>query len=183
MEQVWEIMSQQLYFIRIAYEVDILAFVLMSNHFHMLIRTPHANLSLAMARFMRETSRGITKAAHRINQTWGNRHFRCIIESNHYYLHSYKYIYRNPVTAGMCDRVEDYPFSTLSGLLGAQRLLIPVAEDLTLFSDVEGTLQWLNRKPEEKHWETVRRALRKERFKLPKEANTNKAHGLEVDML
>jgi len=183
MEEVWEIMSQQLYFIKIAYGVEIISFVLMGNHFHLLIRTPHANLSEAMGWFMREVSRALTKAAHRINQTWGNRHFRCIISSQHYFLHAYKYAYRNPVEAGLCMRVEEYPFSTLSGLLGQNQLLIPLVEDLTLFSDVEGTLNWLNSKPNHEDWESIRCALKKTNFALRKNPNCNLPNHLEFDLL
>jgi putative transposase len=183
MAQVWEIMCEQLYFSRAAFDAEILAFVLMSNHFHLLMRTPHANLSKIMAIFMRETSRQITKAAHRINQTWGQRHYRCVLRSHHYYLNSYKYAYYNPVKAGLCQRVEQYPYSTLNGLLGHRKLLIPVTEDLTLFSDVEGTLDWMNRTPLEDNWATVGLALKRPLFKLPKNRDTKKPHDLEIDML
>lgn len=183
MPLVWEIMSEQLYFLNIAFNVQIHAFVLMSNHFHLLISTPEANLSAAMAVFMRETSRAITKSAHRINNTYGQRFSRTIIGSNHYFLHAYKYVYRNPVKAGLCDRVETYPYSTLNGLLGLSHLLIPIAEDTTLFSDLEGTLNWLNREPSGKSWDAVRHALMKAEFKLAKDRDTKKPHALEANAL
>lgn len=63
------------------------------------------------------------------------------------------------------------------------KLLIPVAEDLTLFSDVEGTLKWLNQKPSEDAWESVRNALRKEKFTLAKDRSNNQPNRLEIDTL
>jgi hypothetical protein len=132
---------------------------------------------------MRETSRIITKSTGRINQTWGQRHYRSVIKNPHHYLHAYKYYYRNPVKAGICGRVEDYPYSTLRGLMGLQPLLIPVQEDLTLFSDVEGTLKWLNRTPTDAGWESVRKALRKSEFKLAKAFGTNADNPLELELL
>ncbi len=183
MEEVWEIMSRRLYYITCVYGVEIIAFVLMSNHFHLLIRTPQSNLSDAMGNFMRETSREITKSANRINLLWGSRHFRCIIHSHHYSLHAYKYVYRNPVEAGLASRVEDYPFSTLNGLLGRRHLLVPVVEDTTLFSDFEGTIRWLNEKPTKENWESVRAALRKSKFKLRKDPDNKGDNLLEFDML
>jgi putative transposase len=181
MPEVWEIMSDQLWFIHYAFNIRIYAFVLMSNHFHLIAHAPGANMSEAMAWFMRETSRSITRAAGRINQTYGGRFFRCLIKTNHYYLNAYKYIYRNPVTAGLSSQVETYAFSSLVGLIGLRSIGFPVVEDFTLFDNFEGTLAWLNRKPSQENLEAVRRALKKSEFKL---AQVNhKAHPLEIDLL
>lgn len=181
MEQVWEIMSEQLYFISFGFGVEVHAFVLMNNHFHLLLSTPEANLSEAMSWFMRETSRALTRAGNRMNQTYGGRHFRCVVGSHHYYLNAYKYLYANPLKAGMCSNVTDYPYSSLRGLLGLDQLAFPVVEDLTLFSDLEGTLDWLNQVPSEENWEVVRRALRRKEFGLPQ--IDSRPHPLEVDTL
>jgi len=181
MIDVWEIFSEQLHFIRHAYNIRILAFVLMNNHYHLLVRTPDANLAEGMGWFNRECSRTLTRHGNRINQTYGARYFRCLIATNHYYLNAYKYIYRNPVTAGVCDSVESYPFSSLNGLLGGSKLTIPIEEDLTLFDDVEGTLNWLNQAPSLENWEAVRKALRRREFRLGKV--NRKPHPLEVDTL
>ena len=99
LHEVWTIMSDQLYFLHHAFEFEILSFVLMSNHFHLMVRTPKANLADGMAYFMRETSRSIIKDSERINQTYGSRYGRCLIHSNHHLMNAYKYIYHNPVKA------------------------------------------------------------------------------------
>lgn len=121
MPAVWEIMTRQLYFTNFAFNLRIHSFVLMSNHFHMIVRSPEANLSVAMSYFMRETSREITRRSHRINQTYGSRFHRSLI--------AYKYVFRNPVEAGLCNRVEDYEFSSLKGVLGERWLDVPISED------------------------------------------------------
>lgn len=180
-DEVWEIMSEQLFFVHHAYNARILAFILMSNHFHLMIQTPDENLNEIMSWFMRETSRALTKSSKRINQAYGARYFRSILNSHHYYLHSYKYLYANSVQAGLVARVEDYPFSSLPGLLGIKPLYFTVAEDATLFADVEGTLSWLNRPVSEDHWGSVKKALRKKQFKLPKPNRS--PHALENDPL
>lgn len=183
LDEVWDIYSRQLQFVSWAFEAEILAFVLMDNHFHMLIRTPDANLPKVMANLMKETSRYINQAAGRINQTYGSRYFRSMIKSHHYFLHAYKYVYRNPVQAGLCRTCEAYPYSSLNFLLGQNCGRFPVAEDTTLFSNIEGTLKWLNLEPDVAEWQTVKMALRRPQFKLPKDVNTKRAHRLEVDML
>lgn len=89
-----------------------------------------------------------------------------------YALNAYKYIYRNPIEAGLCINVEDYEFSTLRGLLGLNKLAVPVEEDLTLFSDMEGTLKWINRAyPNLEIKETIANAMKKNRFKFPEHFN------------
>ncbi|MBX3021716.1 MAG: transposase [Bdellovibrionales bacterium] len=175
MQEVWTIMQDYLWFIHHAFEIQIYAFVLMSNHYHLIVRQPKLTLSEGMQYFMRETSRCIGAQAGRINQTYGGRFFRSRIGSLNYFLHAYKYVYRNPVEAGLCTRVEEYPFSTLPGLLGQSSLYIPVQEDLTLFDNLESTMSWLNTAPSPESKEDVRRALRKAEmaFARPKNGRKN----------
>lgn len=167
---VWDVMTRHLYFMHFAFNVRVHAFVLMSNHFHLIARSPDANLSQAMRYFMRETSREITFSSGRINMTYGGRFHRSLLKSPLYYLHAYKYLYRNPVMAGLCSRVEDYKYSSIPGLLGERWLDVPVSEDHnweSLHSRAE-TLLWLNTAPSLEHQESVRLALKKSAFQLPK---------------
>lgn len=170
MDVVWDIVSSQLFFMRHSFHTRIHSFVLMSNHFHLLMSTPEANLSSAMAYFMRETSREIVRQDGRINQTWGGPFFSCTLQDETHFLNCYKYIYRNPVVAGICHRCESYRYSTLHGLLGQSHLLIPVEEDTLLFSPTLNlqNLEWLNRANEDDETE-IRQALRKTLFKFRKE--------------
>ncbi|MFS4458759.1 transposase [Bdellovibrio sp. HCB2-146] len=168
MPLVWKIVTRHLFFVNHAFNLRIHGFVLMNNHFHMIIRAPDGNLSEAMAYFLRETSRDLTRLSNRINQTFGGRFRRSLISSPHYYSHAYKYLYRNPVEAGLCERVEDYEYSSLQGLLGKRWLDVPISEDENWanFASREETLEWLNASPKKEHWEEVRKALRRSEFKL-----------------
>ena len=181
MDTVWNIMSEHLHFVSHAFHLDILAFLLMHNHFHLIARTPQENLDKAMAWFMRESSRSLTREGNRINQSYCGRYFRSVLGSNHYFLHAYKYLYANPLRAGLAQRAEDYKYSTLPGLLGSEKLLIPVKDDLTLFSDIEGTLNWINWPAREEHLKAVRLALRQRKFRLAEQ--NRKPHFLESEML
>lgn len=67
------------------------------------------------------------------------------IESYPHFLNTYKYIYRNPVEAGLCRRVEEYSFSTLNELLGLQKTVNHIAIDpLGLPQQPFRLLDWLN---------------------------------------
>lgn len=179
MEAIWDILSEQLHFVAHAYQIQFHLFVAMSNHFHAIASADPPLLSAGMQYFLSQTSRLITKSSGRINHTWRARFYRSQILTTQHYLHAYKYFYRNPVEAGLCSRVEDYPYSTLHGLIGRRPLLIPVVHDDTLFSDFEGTLEWLNKKPECSHREAIRKALRRRKFKLPRDSKTTHLHPLE----
>jgi REP element-mobilizing transposase RayT len=178
--EVWSIFEDYLFFVSRAYELRIHSFVLMSNHFHMLASTPQSNLDESMNYLLREVSRHITWQSDRMNQTFGGPYHWTLIETDHYYRHAYKYVYRNPVEAGICKDVLEYPYSTLAGRLGFQRLIFPVAEDPLLENDVESSLQWLNAAYKDDHKKVVWAALNKSRFQLRKNLNDKKGHELET---
>ncbi|AGH96692.1 transposase [Pseudobdellovibrio exovorus] len=174
LELVWSIFSEELYVTSKIYNLQIHSFVLMSNHFHLIASTPDANISQCLHRLIGVVSRRLNECGNRINGTFAGRHFKTILQHPNYFLNTYKYVYRNPIAAGLCQRAEEYPYSTLYGLLGQAYLIIPVLEDTTLFSDVEGTLQWLNTTPNSEHWESVRYALKRSYFQPRKNREDGK---------
>lgn len=161
-------MSEELFLTHRFFDLQIHAFVLMRNHFHLIATTPNSNISEAMNYFMSRTSRRLTEAGNRVNQTYGGRHYKCILHSNQYFMNTYKYVYRNPVDAGVCFNAADYKFSTLNGLLGLQRLTIPLVEDSLLFEDPIRVLNWINQKPPAQKLEAMKLALRRNYFRSPK---------------
>ncbi len=183
-EEVWAITSDYLFFINYTYKVKIHSFVLMNNHFHLVISAPNMNLSEAMNYFMREVSRQITRISGRINSTFGSRFHRSLIPRYHHYMNVYKYVYRNPIEAGLARCVEQYKFSTLHGLLGQSKITVPVAADTVIFCDeVDRNLQWLNTKPPKFLWNKMKTGLRKSVFELSVDQRSRKPCTLEVDLL
>ncbi len=183
LNQVWDIMSDQLNFVSYAYHAQIHSFVLMNNHFHLLISTPDSNLDVIMARFMKECSRYINDLSGRINQAYRARHFRSLIETDFYAQQVYKYVYRNPVKAKLVERCELYPFSSLSFLLGQTQACFPVTEDTFLFSNLEKTLDWLNTPATDEDWENISKALKKSKFKLAINLRSKKFNPLEFRLI
>lgn len=180
LEELWPLFCDYLYLTKIIHDVKIHSFVLMDNHFHLLITAPNLNLSEAMAFFLRETSRNILKVSGRLNRTYSSRFFRCEIKSFHHFMTAYKYVYRNPVEAGIVDSCEQYKFSTLNGIIGTNRLLVPLEEDtLADIYRIEDQLSWLNTRPDPDHQKAVKNALRRPQFKLPK--RNGRPHILETD--
>jgi len=165
-DKIWKIFSEELYMASIIHNLKIHSFVLMNNHYHLIASTPDKNLDVCMQRFSQRTSIRITKTGQRINQTFAGRYFKTILHSPNYYLSCYKYIYRNPVKAGICDSVEDYRYSSLHQKLGRSSLSFPILFDDTLFDpSFEPCLKWLNKTPTEKQNKSVEYALRRTHFK------------------
>lgn len=174
MNRVWDIFCEELTYVHKIHNLNIHSFVLMSNHFHLIASTPEANISQAMQQFMHRSSRALTKEGNRINQTFAGRHYKCILNSESYYLSAYKYNYRNPVTAGICTFVEDYPYSTLQMNLGLSDQKIPLVFDTLLNEDPRGILQWLNTIPDPEKLEAVQWGLKRPYFKSKKSTITNR---------
>lgn len=112
-QNVWDIMSNKLAKLQIDHGIKIACFVLMNNHFHLLILTPHEDIDRIMYFFMKGVTLEIQKCSGRINKIFGGRYKGSMIDSYGYLMNVYKYIYRNPVEANISATVEQYPYSTL----------------------------------------------------------------------
>ncbi len=180
---LWELFCDYLYFCNKVYNFQIHNFVLMGNHFHLMLTTPEGNLSQGMLYLEREISKRLNESSGRMNQNFGGRYFRCLIPNYHYYMHCYKYVYRNPVEARLCQKVEEYPFSTLNGLLGFQRLIIPIVADELIFNQTtEQHLQWMNSTPSTSSRKAVELALRRREFQFVADPKTRQKNPLEINI-
>jgi putative transposase len=181
LDELWDLFSNYFFYLHHAFGLRIHSLVLMPNHFHLIVRDPEGRLSEAMNYFMRETSKLMASRSRTINRIWGAPFHSSLISSPLYYLHAYKYVYRNPVKAGLAADPLSYKYSTLPALLGAQRTIIPLECDDTLFENFESALQWLCAAPSEQHVDEVRRALRRKEFELPDCQFTKKPSALEEE--
>lgn len=182
MSAAWEIMSDYLFFVKHAYGLKLHSFVLLNNHFHLIVSTPRGNLSEAMNYFMRETSKEFNRILRREDQFYGSRYYRTLITKDHYWKNAYKYLYRNPIEAGLVNRCEKYKYSTIHGLLGGSKITIPLEEDLFLFSEFGlniHALNWLHQTPTPENKIAMEKALKRKEFFLPKNPLNKKPHILE----
>ena len=142
----------------------------MPNHFHLLARTEEVPIGKILADLMRDTSRRMNAEVSRINQNWGESAFRTEVTQAEYFSNVYRYVYQNPIRAGLSKSVETYPYSTLAGLLGQTKIFIPLIEDSTLFEgDVSKTLEWLNDRQDENSVSMIRSGLKYKEFRVLKD--------------
>ncbi len=152
-------MLEQLLYLHKNQSLAVHAFVLMGNHFHLLCHTPKANLDQIMQIFLRSTSIKISREAKTINHLWGSRYKWSLIESQTHYYQVYRYIFQNPIRAGICKRVEEYPFSTLKQVPIPLHSFIPLS-----FGGSEGELHWLNEHYEKEDEQLIKLGLKKHQF-------------------
>ena len=93
--------------------VDIHAWVLMTNHVHLLV-TPR--LEMGVSRMMQDIGRRyvlyFNHIHHRTGTLWEGRFRSSMVSSRRYMLACYRYIELNPVRAGMVEHPADYLWSS-----------------------------------------------------------------------
>lgn len=95
------------------YQVKVHAYVLMTNHVHLLVSTEHEG---AISKMMQSIGRYyvlyINKTYQRTGTLWEGRYKSTLVDSDNYLLTLMRYIEMNPVRAGMVDHPVDYPWSS-----------------------------------------------------------------------
>ena len=98
------------------YRVAVHAFVLMTNHVHLLM-TP--NDSEGVSRLMQSIGRRyvqyVNKTYQRTGTLWESRHKASLVQEEQYLLKCYRYIELNPVRAGIVVHPADYRWSSFRG--------------------------------------------------------------------
>lgn len=103
------------------FEIKIYAFVLMTNHFHLMIQTPLGNLSQAMHWLKTSYTVWLNRKRGRFGHLFQGRYHSVIVEDESHYLELSRYIHLNPVRAGMVKRPEDHPWSSCHDYLNKKQ--------------------------------------------------------------
>ncbi len=99
------------------WNLKISAYSLMSNHYHLLVHTPDGNLS----RCMRHVNGVYTQRFNRNHKTDGQlfrgRYKAVLIEADNHLPEVLRYIHRNPLRAGIVNRLHDFVWSSHHGYI------------------------------------------------------------------
>lgn len=93
------------------FNFEIYAYVLMDNHYHLLLKTIDANLSKAMQWFGTAYMRKFNLNNQTSGHLFQGRFKSIIVENDAYLLRLSCYIHRNPMRAGIVERLADFPWS------------------------------------------------------------------------
>jgi REP element-mobilizing transposase RayT len=108
---------------------SVTAYVLMTNHFHLVIQTPQPNLSRGM-QWLNGTYAGWFNRVHkRCGHLFQGRFHAFLIEKETYFAEVLRYVVLNPVRAKMVERAEDYRWSSYRATAGLEAA--PAWFDLT----------------------------------------------------
>ncbi|WP_395006343.1 transposase [Undibacterium sp.] len=120
------------------FQVDLHAWVLMTNHVHLLC-TPRTNnaVSHLMQALGRQYVRYFNLSYKRTGTLWEGRFKSCLVQQDGYLLQLYRYIESNPVRAGMVLEPSDYVWSSyqINALGKESALCTPHSCYLALGSD------------------------------------------------
>lgn len=165
-DETWKIMISKLKELQVEYQIKVAAFVLMDNHFHLLIQTPREPIDRIMYFFMKRVTLRMQNQSGRINKIFGGRYKGCLIENNHYLFNVFKYIYRNPVAAGLTVTAESYPYSTLFFHVTKRKLRLEI-DDVFVLGHEE--MKWINSAYLKDEAESIKTGLYKTVFEYKKD--------------
>jgi len=94
------------------FNIEIYAYVLMGNHYHLLLKTVEANLSKAMQWFGTTYTRKFNLNNHTSGHLFQGRFKSIIVENDAYLMRLSCYIHRNPLRAEVVDRLADYKWNS-----------------------------------------------------------------------
>jgi len=139
------------------------AFVLMSNHYHLVIDTPDANVDKFMYEFNKNFSLRLRVASGMINRMLGGRYKWTLVKDKSYYYQILKYVYLNPIKAGLVRDARQYPYSTLHLETIGKKFPIPCRPYTDVFA--EKFINWVHQCHSQEQVDSIKKGLLRGEFK------------------
>ena len=102
------------------YGIRIHTFCLMTNHYHLLVETPHANLSRAMKWINVSYAAYFNRKRERSGHLFQGRFKSILVQADEYLKNLSRYIHLNPVRARMAENPVDHEWSSYAAFVGAR---------------------------------------------------------------
>ncbi len=129
---------------------SVLAWCLMGNHYHLVVKTRNVDLWRSMARLQGRISRAHNRRHRYLGRLWQSRYRARVVDTNEYFRQVIAYVHLNPVSAGIADDPGNYVYSGHREIIGAcDPHVIDPRSVLLGFSDgcplqgVENYLHWI----------------------------------------
>lgn len=114
------------------FKLEVHAYVLMKNHFHLLVQTKEANLSRALQWLEVSYSVWFNRRHHRSGHLFQGRFKNFLIENDRYFTAMCLYIHGNPLRAGIVQRLSDYRWSSYQAYADKKREVFWLTTELVL---------------------------------------------------
>ena len=111
-------------------------YVMMNNHYHLLIETPHANLKQIMQNINTSYTVYINRTRNKFGHLFQGRYKSFIVDKENYLVELSRYIHLNPVRAGIVNRPQEYLWSSYRDYIhkGEKDAITDMDDTLILFS-------------------------------------------------
>lgn len=94
------------------YGIQIYAYCIMSNHFHLLVKAELPELASFMAKVLAAYANYYNYKHDRVGYVFQDRYKSQCVDSKSYYWNCLRYIHMNPVKANLSQNIMDYPYSS-----------------------------------------------------------------------
>lgn len=92
----------------------------MTNHYHIVIETPEANLSAGMRQLNGVYTQAFNRRHNRVGHVYQGRFKAILVDRDSYLLELLRYVVLNPVRAGMVREAADWPWSSYHATVGEE---------------------------------------------------------------
>ncbi|KZX58593.1 addiction module toxin RelE [Halioglobus sp. HI00S01] len=100
------------------YQWQVFAYCLMGNHYHLLVRTPDANLSRGMRHLNGVFTQATNRRHERVGHVFQGRYKSILVDGQAYLLEVARYILLNPVRAGLIAHPARWSWSSYQATFG-----------------------------------------------------------------
>lgn len=94
------------------------AYCLMTNHYHLLVETPEANLSKGMRELNGVYTQRFNRLHDRVGHVFQGRYKAILVQKETYLLELARYVVLNPVRARMVEAPGEWPWSSYRAMIG-----------------------------------------------------------------
>ena len=106
-KQIFELALER---VRLTFDLCVYGYVVMPEHVHLLLSEPkRRTLADALKSLKQGVSRRLIGEAEHF---WQKRYYDCNIRNHRQFVENLRYIHRNPVKRGLCNRAEDWEWSS-----------------------------------------------------------------------
>ena len=128
-------------------------YVLMSNHYHLIVETPNADISKIMHYINGSYTGYINRRKRRSGHLFQGRYKSILVDVDSYLLELSRYVHLNPVRAKIVKRPEDYPYSSYKSFISKKK------EDIVHRDLILEMISGSRRNPQKIYMEFVERSM------------------------
>jgi len=101
-----------------ASQLNLFAYCLMGNHFHLFLQTTLPNLDSAMQNLQGQYAHSFNTRRQRVGSLFQDRYKSRLVNEDQYALALVRYIHQNPLKAKLTTEPENYPWSSYPSYVG-----------------------------------------------------------------